>query len=91
MGVDIKSLLVREKTNLESFASKIIAIDAYNAFYQFLAIIRGPEEMHLTNSRERLTIHLTGLLYKNVNKTVIVSNTICIMTKYNYFFLNTSD
>ena len=30
MGVDIKALLVREKTNLESFSSKIIAIDAYN-------------------------------------------------------------
>ena len=65
MGVDIKSLLVREKTNLESFASKIIAIDAYNAIYQFLAIIRGPDGMHLTDSRGRVTSHLTGfcLLY----------------------------
>ena len=43
MGVNIKSLLTREKTKLESFSSKIVAIDAYNAIYQFLAIIRGPE------------------------------------------------
>ncbi len=49
MGVDIKALLVREKTNLESFSSKIIAIDAYNAIYQFLSIIRGPEGLHLTD------------------------------------------
>jgi len=52
MGVDIKALLIREKTNLESFSSKIIAIDAYNAIYQFLAIIRGPDGLHLTDSRK---------------------------------------
>ena len=67
MGVDIKALLIREKTNLESFSSKIIAIDAYNAIYQFLAIIRGPEGLHLTDNRGRVTSHLTGLLYRNVN------------------------
>jgi len=67
MGVDIKPLLIREKTNLESFSSKIIAIDAYNAIYQFLAIIRGPEGLHLTDSRGRVTSHLTGLLHRNVN------------------------
>ena len=67
MGVDIKTLLVREKTNLESFSSKIIAIDAYNAIYQFLAIIRGPDGLHLTDTKGRVTSHLTGLLYRNVN------------------------
>jgi len=67
MGVDIKALLIREKTNLESFSSKIIAIDAYNAIYQFLAIIRGPEGLHLTDNKGRVTSHLTGLLYRNVN------------------------
>ena len=51
MGVDIKALLIREKTNLESFSSKIIAIDAYNAIYQFLAIIRGPDGLHLTDTK----------------------------------------
>ncbi len=67
MGVDIKALLIREKTNLESFSSKIIAIDAYNEIYQFLSIIRGPEGLHLTDNRGRVTSHLTGLLHRNVN------------------------
>jgi len=67
MGVDIKALLIREKTNLESFSSKIIAIDAYKAIYQFLAIFRGPEGLHHTDTRVRVTSHLTGLLYRNVN------------------------
>jgi len=32
-----------------------------------LAIIRGPEGLHLTDNRGRVTSHLTGLLYRNVN------------------------
>ena len=67
MGVNIKDILIREKTKLESFSSNIIAIDAYNAIYQFLATIRGPEGLHLTDSKGRVTSHLTGLLYRNIN------------------------
>ena len=43
MGLDLKPLVIREKTSLESFATRVVAIDAYNAIYQFLAIIRGPD------------------------------------------------
>ena len=67
MGVNIKSLLIRDKTKLESFSTKIVAIDAYNAIYQFLSIIRGPDGMHLSDSHGRITSHLTGLLYRNIN------------------------
>jgi|TARA_B100001750_G_scaffold27810_1_gene18347 flap endonuclease-1 len=67
MGLDLKPLLIREKTKLESFGNKIVAIDAYNAIYQFLAIIRGPEGLHLTDSNGRVTSHLTGLFYRNIN------------------------
>ena len=67
MGLDLKSLLVRDKTKLESFTNKIVAIDAYNAIYQFLAIIRGPEGLHLTDTKGRVTSHITGLFYRNIN------------------------
>ena len=67
MGLDLKPLLVREKTQLESFTNKIVAIDAYNAIYQFLASIRGPDGLQLTDSEGRITSHLSGLLYRNVN------------------------
>lgn len=67
MGLDLKPLLTREKTNLESFSSKVVAIDAYNALYQFLAIIRGPEGLPLTDSRGKITSHISGLFYRNVN------------------------
>jgi len=67
MGLNLKDLVVREKTNLESFANKVIAIDAYNAIYQFLASNRGPDGLQLSDSEGRITSHLSGLLYRNVN------------------------
>ena len=67
LGLDLKTLTVREKTTLQAFTSKVIAIDAYNAIYQFLAIIRGPDGMHLADSEGRVTSHLSGLFYRNIN------------------------
>jgi len=67
MGLNLKPLVIREKTKLESFSNKVIAIDAYNAIYQFLASIRGPDGMQLTDTEGRITSHLSGLLYRNIN------------------------
>lgn len=67
MGLNLKDLVVREKTTLEAFSNKVIAIDAYNAIYQFLASIRGPDGLQLSDSEGRITSHLSGLLYRNVN------------------------
>lgn len=67
MGLDLKELAFREKTRLESFSSKVIAIDAYNTIYQFLSIIRGPDGTLLSDSKGRVTSHLSGLFYRNIN------------------------
>lgn len=67
MGLDLKQLCVREKTNLESFASKVVAIDAYNAIYQFLSIIRGPDGLPLSDHNGKITSHISGLFYRNIN------------------------
>lgn len=72
MGLDLKGLLTsREKTRLEAFSSKVIAVDAYNTIYQFLSIIRGPDGTLLSDSRGRITSHLSGLFYRNVNFLVL--------------------
>ncbi|MDE1830907.1 MAG: flap endonuclease-1 [Thaumarchaeota archaeon] len=67
MGLDLKQLCVRDRTNLESFTSKIVAIDAYNAIYQFLSIIRGPDGLPLTDYNGKITSHISGLFYRNIN------------------------
>ena len=55
MGLNLKDLVVREKTSLDAFSTKIIAIDAYNAIYQFLASIRGPDGLQLSDAEGRIT------------------------------------
>ena len=70
MGVNIRALVPKEvvKTvSLSDLSGKIIAFDAYNALYQFLAIIRGPDGRPLMDSRGRVTSHLSGLFYRTVN------------------------
>ncbi|GAY24851.1 hypothetical protein ATG_00540 [Desulfurococcaceae archaeon AG1] len=71
MGVDLKDLIpekaVRQINDLRELSGKIIAIDAYNALYQFLAAIRQPDGTPLMDSKGRVTSHLSGLFYRTIN------------------------
>jgi flap endonuclease-1 len=67
MGVDLKDLISKKSLTLESLSGKAIAIDAYNALYQFLAIIRQPDGTPLMDKQGRITSHLSGLLYRSAN------------------------
>ena len=57
----------KTKVDLKSLSGKSIAIDAYNALYQFLAIIRQPDGTPLKDSTGRITSHLSGLFYRTAN------------------------
>ncbi len=67
MGVNLSDIVPVERRELEDLSGQTLAIDAYNAIYQFLSIIRGPDGTPLKDSRGRVTSHLTGLLYRNIN------------------------
>ena len=67
MGVDLSDLIQRQKTTLDALSGKTFAVDAYNALYQFLAIIRGPTGAPLMDREGRVTSHLSGLLYRTTN------------------------
>ncbi|MFP3216585.1 MAG: flap endonuclease-1 [Vulcanisaeta sp.] len=58
---------VRKVLDLPQLANKVIALDAYNALYQFLASIRQPDGTPLMDSKGRVTSHLSGLLYRTIN------------------------
>lgn len=69
MGVNIRSLVpgdVVKTIELRDLADKVVAFDAYNALYQFLAIIRGPDGRPLMYGG-KVTSHLSGLFYRTVN------------------------
>ncbi len=67
MGADIGDLLEREEVEIEFFAGKKIAIDAFNTLYQFLSTIRQPDGTPLRDSQGRITSHLSGILYRVSN------------------------
>lgn len=67
MGVDLSDILTRQQRELADFAGEVVAIDAFNTLYQFLATIRGPDGTPLKDSEGRVTSHLSGILYRNTN------------------------
>ena len=67
MGVDLRDLVPKKTIKLEELSGKSLAIDAYNALYQFLAIIRQPDGTPLKDNSGRVTSHLSGLLYRTSN------------------------
>ncbi len=67
MGVDLSDLIHPTARDLEDFRGKVLAIDAFNTLYQFLAIIRQPDGTPLQDRHGRVTSHLSGLIYRTSN------------------------
>jgi flap endonuclease-1 len=70
MGLDLKPLVKSSPIMIPELSGKVIAVDAYNTIYQFLATIRGTTGELLTNNNGEVTSHLSGLFYRNVNLLV---------------------
>jgi flap endonuclease-1 len=67
LGVNLRGLVPKTKVDLKSLSGKSVAIDAYNALYQFLAIIRQPDGTPLKDRSGKITSHLSGLFYRTAN------------------------
>src|SRR3989344_9396763 len=64
MGVDLGDLIQKQEIELEDLRGRKIAIDALNAIYQFLSIIRQPDGTPLMDSHGNITSHLSGIFYR---------------------------
>lgn len=67
LGVKLRDIVPKTSIKLESLSGKTVAIDAYNALYQFLSIIRQPNGTPLKDHSGKITSHLSGLLYRTSN------------------------
>jgi flap endonuclease-1 len=65
MGVDLGDLSLKHTISLDSLSGKIIAVDAFNVLYQFLASIRQEDGMPLMDFSGNITAHLSGLFYRS--------------------------
>src|SRR3989344_5567330 len=67
MGLNIREIIPRKELQISELKGKIVCVDAFNTLYQFLSTIRQPDGTPLMDNKKRITSHLSGILYRNVN------------------------
>ena len=67
VGVNLGDIVPKTRVDLKELGGRKVAIDAYNALYQFLAIIRQPDGTPLKDHTGKITSHLSGLFYRTCN------------------------
>jgi len=67
MGLQIGEIVPRKDIKFSDLKGKVVAIDAFNAIYQFLSSIRQPDGTPLMDNQGRTTSHLSGLFYRNIS------------------------
>ena len=66
MGLNIRDIVPRKELDTNELRGKIVAVDAFNALYQFLSSIRQYDGTPLMDSKGNITSHLSGLFYRNI-------------------------
>lgn len=64
MGLPLRDIVTPEELPWEALAGRSLAVDGYNALYQFLATIRQADGRLFTDAEGRVTSHLIGLLHR---------------------------
>jgi flap endonuclease-1 len=67
LGTKLGDIITAQSISLSDLKGREIAVDAFNTLYQFLSIIRQPDGTPLMDRKGRVTSHLSGLFYRNVN------------------------
>src|SRR3989344_8496935 len=67
MGLNISEIIPRKEIEISDLKGKIVCVDAFNTLYQFLSSIRQPDGTPLMDNEKRITSHLSGIFYRNIN------------------------
>ncbi len=67
MGLNIRDIIPRRELEPGELQDKTLCVDAFNALYQFLSSIRQPDGTPLMDNKKRITSHLSGIFYRNIN------------------------
>ena len=67
MGLNIKDIITRKEIEIKDLKGKTLCVDAFNTLYQFLTTIRQPDGTPLMDNKKRITSHLSGIFYRNIN------------------------
>jgi flap endonuclease-1 len=67
VGLPLRDLVEAQELPWESLAGRTLAVDGYNAIYQFLATIRQRDGRLFTDAQGKVTSHLMGVLYRTTS------------------------
>lgn len=67
MGVNISEIIPKKEIELSELKNTTLAIDAFNTLYQFLTTIRQVDGTPLMSPSGKITSHISGLFYRNLN------------------------
>lgn len=67
MGLPFRDLVQPTELGWEALAGRTLAVDGYNAIYQFLATIRQADGRPFSDANGQVTSHLMGVLYRTTS------------------------
>ncbi|MEK6875561.1 MAG: flap endonuclease-1 [Nanoarchaeota archaeon] len=67
MGLNIRDIVPKKQLDISTLKGKVICVDAFNTLYQFLSNVRQQDGTPLMDNQKRITSHLSGIFYRNVN------------------------
>jgi flap endonuclease-1 len=67
VGLPLKELVTAQELSWEALAGRTLAVDGYNAAYQFLATIRQRDGQLFTDANGKVTSHLMGTFYRTTS------------------------
>ncbi|MCK5624371.1 flap endonuclease-1 [Candidatus Pacearchaeota archaeon] len=67
MGLNIREIIPRKELEVSDLKGETVCVDAFNILYQFLSTIRQVDGTPLMDNKKRVTSHLSGIFYRNIN------------------------
>ncbi len=67
MGLPLKDIVTAQELPWEALAGRTLAVDGYNAVYQFLATLRQRDGQLFCDADGRVTSHLMGVFYRTTS------------------------
>jgi len=67
VGLPLKDLVTAQELPWDALAGRMLAVDGYNAIYQFLASLRQGDGQLFSDADGRVTSHLMGAFYRTTS------------------------
>jgi flap endonuclease-1 len=67
VGLPLREIVAAQEIPWEALAGRVLAVDGYNAVYQFLATLRQKDGQPFCDAQGRITSHLMGVFYRTTS------------------------